>query len=133
MHDPRAVRGVEGARDLDRNCQHLVERQRAVAETIGERLAFEILHDEKIGEVLPTDVMERADVRVRELGDRAGFTLETLAELRVSRESLRKDLDGDDAIESRVARFVDLAHAAGPQGGEDLVRAEADAGGQGHA
>ena len=41
---------------------------------------------------------------------------------------LGQDLDGDVAIEPRVAGAIDLAHAACPQGGEDLVRAEADAG-----
>ena len=38
-----------------------------------------------------------------------------------------QDLDRDDAIEPRVAGLVDLAHAAGAEGGEDFVRAEADA------
>ena len=52
---------------------------------------------------LPTDVMERADVRMRERGNRARFALEPLAELRISSEGFRKDLDGDDAIEARVA------------------------------
>jgi hypothetical protein len=42
-----------------------------------------------------------------------------------------KRLERDDrhvAIPIRVAPAIDLAHAAGPQGGEDLVRAEAGAG-----
>ena len=41
---------------------------------------------------------------------------------------LGQDLDRDRAIEPRVARLVDLAHAARAEGGEDLVRAEAGAG-----
>ena len=54
-----------------------------------------------------------------ELRDRARLAVEALAELRVGRERLGEDLDGDRAIEARVARLVDLAHAAGPEGGED--------------
>ncbi len=77
--------------------------------------------------VLLADVVERADVRMVELRDRAGFAVEPLAELRISGEGFGQDLDGDDAIEARVAGLVDLAHAAGAEGGEDLVRAEARA------
>ena len=71
-------------------------------------------------------------MRVGELRDRAGLTIEAFAELRIGRERLRKDFHRDRAIEPRVSGFVDLAHAAGPKGGEDLVRAEAGAGGEGH-
>jgi hypothetical protein len=35
-------------------------------------------------------------------------------------------------IEARVACAVDLTHAAGPEGTENLVRTEPTAGGQGH-
>jgi len=45
-------------------------------------------------------------VRVSELGNRARFTLEPLAELRVSSEGFGKNLDRDDAIETRVAGLV---------------------------
>ena len=40
-------------------------------------------------------------------------------------------LDRDVAIEPRVARPIHFTHAAGAEGGEDLVRAEASAGGEG--
>jgi hypothetical protein len=36
----------------------------------------------------------------------------------------RKDLDGDGAGQAGVARLVDFAHSAGPEGSKDLVRAE---------
>ena len=45
----------------------------------------------------------------------------------------RQDLDRDLAAEARVPRPVDLAHAAGPEGPEDLVRAEPPARGKGQA
>ena len=44
----------------------------------------------------------------------------------------RQDLDRDGAIQARVARLVDLAHSAGADWREDLVRAEASSGGQRH-
>ena len=65
---------------------------------------------------------------MRELRNRARLALEPLANLRIGGQRLRQDLDGDDAIEPGVAGLVDLAHTAGPEGGENLVRAEAVAG-----
>ena len=77
-------------------------------------------------------VVQRADVGMIELRDRAGLAVEALAELRIGGERVRENLDRDRAIEARVARLVDLAHAAGAEGGEDFVRAEASAGLQCH-
>ena len=59
-----------------------------------------------------------------ELQDAADFAAEAIAKLRVSRENVGKDLDGDDTIQPRVAGFVDLPHTAGTQRGEDFVWAE---------
>ncbi len=51
---------------------------------------------------------------------------------RVRRDVLGEDLDGDRAVEAGVAGFVHLAHAPGPEGGDDLIRAEAGAASQRH-
>ena len=65
-------------------------------------------------------------------GEDLRFALEPREPVRVGRERLGQDLDGDVAIELRVARPIHFAHPAGAEGGEDLVRAEARASGQGH-
>ena len=78
------------------------------------------------------DVVERADVRMIERGDALRFALEARPELGIGREGGRQHLDGDGALEAGVAGLVDLAHAAGADGADDLVRSEARAGGQGH-
>ena len=109
-----------------------IERQRPLLQPIGQRLAFQVLHHEERRAVVLADVVERADVRMIELRDRARFAVEPLAELRVGGEALGQDLDRDGAIEARVARLVDLAHAARADRRRDFVRAEASAGGQRH-
>ena len=63
--------------------------------------------------------------------ERLRFALEAGEPLGVAGERVGQDLDRDVAIQLRVARAIDLAHAAGPKGGEDLVRAEANAGQEG--
>ncbi len=60
--------------------------------------------------------------------DRAGFTLEPFAHLRAGRHRLLDDLQRDQTIQTRVARFVHLAHPAGANGGQDFVRTEASTG-----
>ena len=58
------------------------------------------------------------NVGMIERGDRVGFAFEPLA------ESLGGDLDRDDAVQARITSFVNVAHAAGSQVREDLVRSE---------
>jgi hypothetical protein len=56
--------------------------------------------------------VQRADVRVVEGGDALRLALEAGTELRVGRQLRRQQLERDLAIEARVARAVNLAHAA---------------------
>jgi len=98
----------------------------------GERLAFEILHDEEVGALFATDVMERADVRMVQRRDGARFAVEAFAELRIRRQRVRQDLDRHRAIEARIARPIHLPHAARAEGRLDLIRAETGACDQSH-
>jgi hypothetical protein len=50
-----------------------------------------------------------------------GLPLEARADLGARREVLRQHLHGDVPAETGVAGAVDLAHAAGPEGLEDLI------------
>ena len=83
---------------------------------------FHQFHDEIVG----PDVEEGADVRMIQGRDGAGFALEALGEL------FSGNLDGDVAAQAGIARAVDFAHPAGSNGCENLIRPEADAGGQRH-
>ena len=62
-------------------------------------------------------------------GQGLGLALKPRDPLRVGGERLGQDLDRDGAIQLRVPRAVDLTHAAGAERRQDLVRAEACAGG----
>ena len=72
---------------------------------------------------------QRADVRMVQRGDGLRFALEALLAFRNrSRQVRREHLDGDRAVQPRVGRLVDLAHAAGAERREDLVGPESGAG-----
>src|SRR5207249_2942831 len=100
---------------------------RPCSQPLLERFAVETLHDDERRAVVFADVIQRADVRVIERRNRLGFALEALAEPRVVDALFRKDLDGNRAVQSRVARAIDLAHPAGSERRDDFIRAETNA------
>ena len=124
MDDPLPVRLVQSVGDLHAVPQRLFERQRPLREPIQQRLALEILHDEVFGVALAPHVVERADVRMRELRDRLRLALEPLPDFRRRRHVLRQHLHRDRPLQPRVPRLVDLAHPARAQRRKDLVRTE---------
>ena len=121
---PRAVRGIERIRELDRDPQDVLEWQRAAQQPVGQRLARQILHHQELDAVLLADVVQRADVRVRQARDRAGFAPKAFLAPGVIGDARRQDLDRDGSIEPRVARFVDFAHAAGAERRHDFIRSQ---------
>jgi hypothetical protein len=70
-----------------------------------ERLAFQVLHDQERRAVVFAHVVQGANVRVLEMGDRARFTVEALTELRIGGERVVEDLDSD-VRSRRVSRAL---------------------------
>src|SRR6266852_2667479 len=77
------ARGAVERPTLYRDRQCLCGRQRTLRQPVRQRLAVEQLHDEERRAVVLADVVQRTDVRVGQLRDRARFAIEALAELRV--------------------------------------------------
>ena len=124
VDDAVPVCRLKRVRDLDAEAEYLRERQRPAFDTRGQRLAFEQFEHEVLGVVLSADVVQAADVRVIERGDRLGLAREARAELRVTRQLRREHLHRDLAVQARIARLIHLAHASGTDQGEDFVGAE---------
>jgi hypothetical protein len=59
-----------------------------------------------------------------ERGERLCLACKARQAIRISRERCRQDLDRGVAIQPRVARAIDLAHAAGANRRQDFVRAD---------
>ena len=137
VDDAPPVGGVERLGDVSGDAQRLVQRQRPPLEAPGERLPVEAFHDEEVDRrirlvgcrraarrPLAADVVQRADVGVAEGPHGARLALEALAQGGVGGHVGRQDLDGDGTIQARVRRPVHLAHAAGAEGVDYLVRPE---------
>ena len=109
----------------------LFDRQRTAREPRRERLAVEQLHDQewRLDALDPREpqVVQRADVRVRQPGHDPGFAIEALPAARVVRDLRRQHLDRDEAIEPRIAGTIDTPHPARADRVEDLERTKAAA------
>jgi hypothetical protein len=115
MDDALRMRGREALGNLTGVFRGALRRERPGFERLAKRLSLEQLHD---GEVLPrgfAEIVNGEDVRMRERRDGHGLALEPRAGVGVGGEAWRKDLDGDVAIQLRVAGAIDLAHAAGTE------------------
>ena len=60
------------------------------------------------------------------------LALESGAALGIGRELRGQNLDGNVPLQPRLSRAIDLTHAAGANGGHDLVRADASPRSQHH-
>jgi len=115
------MRLVERVGNLDGVLQDLLDRQRVFHEPLRQRLAFEIFHHQKINSVLMSSVVERANVRMIQTGDRFCFALEALAQFGPVGEMGGENFDGNNSIKPGVTSTVNLSHAARTDSGEDFV------------
>src|SRR5262249_16396290 len=76
--------------------------------------AVDVLHDEIVG----SDIVEMADVRMVQRGDRARLALGAIA------EPSDGGLDGDRAAQARIDGFVDFTHPPRTERHHDFVRTQ---------
>src|SRR5205807_285460 len=112
------------------------ERDRAGTrlQSLGERLAFDELHDDGVALVVAAgeDVVDAHDGRMAERRRRAGLAAQALAGAAAGTALGAYELDRHAAVEPLVVGGEDLAHAAAPQPAFDPVGAEALGHGLGH-
>jgi hypothetical protein len=86
-----------------------------------ERFAFDELEHEERDAIRFFKAVNGGDMRMIERGEELRLALEPADALGIVRERGRQDLQRNVATELRIAGFVDLAHPAGAEGGDDLV------------
>ena len=122
MDDASLVGGGEAASGLLRVLARLAGRQGAGGEDLAERAALEELGDEVGSALVLAHVEDGEDVRVVERAGEASLLLEAVEALGGVAHLARQHLDGHVAAEAGVEGAVDLAHPAGPDRAQDLVR-----------
>jgi hypothetical protein len=132
MNDAFVVSGGKRARDLDRDVDRAARWHRRRPQPLAQRAALEQLHHGVGHAVCAPEVVDRENAGMRQRGDRLRFALEARDTIGIGRELPGQDLDRDKPIQLRIARAIDLAHAAGANRPGHFVRAEACARGQRH-
>ncbi len=124
MNDALLVRGFKRAGDLFGDLQPLLQRNRALPDSLRQRWTLDQLHHQ----VIRPDVVQVADVGViQQRGDGVDFARETIA------EALSGNLDRYFATHAGIAGPVYLAHPARANPREDLVGSQASPGRERHA
>ena len=128
MDDALLVRGFERVRDLFRNGQRLVKRNRAARDALREIVALNEFHDERGNARTFFKPVDGGDMRMIERGEHFRFALKTREPIGISRERGRQDLNRDLTFQPGVRRPIHLAHPAFANLRGDVVNAEACAG-----
>ncbi len=106
MGEPERSGGVGG----DLGCPVGVERAFGL-DDLGEASTLDVLHDDEVGVVVLTPVVDRDDARVVQVGSCLGLSAEALDERGLGGELRKEHLDGHGAVEQLVARQEDVGHA----------------------
>jgi hypothetical protein len=112
VDDALPVSRRQALEDLERDFDRLRRLETDGSQLVTERLSLEQLGDEEMRAVVRSDVEEADDVRVTQGRGCACLALEARDELG---GTPGEHLDGNAAVEARVAGAVDLTHSAGAQ------------------
>ena len=107
--------------DGDARLQCFIEPHALRRDQRVKRLAAEVLHDQVVDPIVQANVVDRDDIWMIERRSRLRFLRETEETGGVGVEARRQHLDGDQAIQSRVAGLVDVAHSSRADFFEDLI------------
>jgi hypothetical protein len=119
-----AMGAVDCSSYLDGPRERFVDRQRPTFQPRRKRLAVKQLQNEVVNSRLETDVVDCANVGGIERGDRACFTLEALTTVRIADPDAARNLESHVSSEARIAGPEQLAHPAGIDWTDYLVRPE---------
>ena len=125
VDDARIVRDRQTVGDLAGDLDHARGLQPLPLDRAVERLPGDELHDDERPAVQVADVVDGDDVRVVEQGRQPRLARQALGRDAVRRQLVGDELDGDEPAQARIARLIDLSHAAGSEGADDLVHADA--------
>ena len=127
MNHVMAVRRRQPLGDCGRQLDD-TRRSEARCYLVGQRLSVDQFHGQEVHAGFLVQPVDGGNVRVVERREQFGFALEPREPLRIVRKCLGQDLDRDLAIERRVDRFPDNAHAARAEAFDEAVVKEHGAG-----
>jgi hypothetical protein len=124
VDDASVVRCIEAVRNLNSDAQQFLYFERPTLYVLSESVPLEMLHHEKGLVLVFTDIVDGANVRMINRGDRVGFATEALARVLRSGQMQGEHLDRDAPIQALVPSSIHLAHTADAQSRLDDIRTE---------
>ena len=121
MNDARVVCGIERVRDLDAEGKQDVERQTAIGDSVSQRGALEVLHDDEGAAILLADIVNGADVGVIQRRRGPRLAAKPAESVGLASQFFGQELHRDEPMEPFVLRLVDDAHPARADPLEDAV------------
>ena len=118
--------------NLDEERDGFFDRDRSSGNPLGERLSFHHLHNEKLHPVGFFEPVKRGDAGMVDRSQQLRLALESRESFFIASKLVGQGLDGNIAPELLVARAVNLTHAAGADGFDDLVVRQSTARFKGH-
>ena len=112
MQHALRVRELQRVTDGGDDVQRLLRRETARTHGLAQVHAIDVFHDQEAKAAALSEIMHGDDVRMTEPRQHAALTREALREARRGREGLRQHFEGDDAIQLRLPRLENRAHAA---------------------
>ena len=116
MDDAQSMCGFDGFRNLLRDGQSFVERDRTFRDPIGKRRAFDELQNQRRRIAAVFEAVDLRDVRMVQRCKHFGFTLEPRKPFRIGDERLGQNFQRNVALQLRIARAVDLPIPPAPMG-----------------
>ena len=123
MHEPDRMGRCDSAPGRTHHRQDLLPTSRRLLGPRTERLPLDEFHRHEDPRLVLTDVVNRDNLGVRELGQQLGFAQQTSMRVRVQRRSIvaPQQLDRDFAIELGIVGGIHHTHSTGAELAEDHI------------
>ena len=128
MDDALLVRGFKRVRDLFRDQQRFVDRDRPACNALRQIVAFDQFHHQGANTAGLFEAVDVRDIRMVQGRERLCLAGEPGQPVGVAGECVRQDFERDVTIQFRVAGAVDQPHPTLANVGDDLVDTESGAG-----
>ena len=124
MDDPLVVRRSQAFRQLRRHANDLRLRHRTTKKSLAQGRSGNQFHCQKVHAFLRTELENRCNIRMTQLGERQRFFAELLSCDFVGQRTCRQHFERDIAVQLLVVRAIDDAHAARANLFDDAIMAE---------
>ena len=121
MHDPLRVGSIERVGDFDRKQQNLPSLHGTPGDAVLQGYAVQKFHGDKSLLAMFADFVDGTNIGMIQSGCRTRLPAKAFERLRVSRQFIREEFEGDETAKLGVLSFIDHTHPATTELLDDVV------------